>query len=188
MRTTAEQIDAHLQAAAALRQAEPVLDRIVDLIVGAFRGGRRLYLIGNGGSAADAQHIAAELVGRFNHSNRRPLPAVALTTDTSALTAIGNDFGYEEVFRRPVEALVQPGDVLWALSVSGSSPNVIKAVRQARRQDASIVGFTGLGGAILRDLSDVCLVAEHRDSDRVQEVHQLAYHMVCGRIEQAFVE
>ena len=182
-----KQIAAHLQAVGALKGSASLLEQAVRLIVDTFKAGRRVYVLGNGGSAADAQHIAAELVGRFKQHDRPALPAMALTTDTSALTAISNDYGFEDVFARQVEALVREGDVLWALSVSGSSPNIIKAVKAAKRQAAKVIGFTGKEGAELRALCDICLMAEHTDSDRVQEVHQLAYHIVCGLIEDEFV-
>ncbi len=182
------QIAAHLQATEALKDCTGLLEQAVRLIVDTFRAGGRVYVLGNGGSAADAQHIAAELVGRFKQHGRPALPAMALTTDTSALTAISNDYGFEEVFARQVEALVREGDVVWALSVSGSSPNIIKAVKAAKRQAAMVIGFTGKEGAELRALCDICLMAEHTDSDCVQEVHQLAYHIVCGLIEDEFTE
>lgn len=181
-----QQIDEHLGTATRLRDSSSLLERIAALVADAFKDRRRVYIFGNGGSAADAQHIAAELVGRFKNKNRPALPAIALTTDTSSLTAIANDFGFEEVFSRQVEALVQPGDVVWALSVSGNSPNVIKAVELARQKGAKVVGFTGRNGAKLKELCDLCLVVEHTDSDRVQEVHQLAYHIICGLIDDAF--
>ena len=180
-----EQIDDHLRTAGNLKASAAVLEQVAALIIGAFKGGRRLYIFGNGGSAADAQHIAAELVGRFRRGDRPALPAMALTTDTSGLTAIGNDYGYDEVFKRQVEGLVVTADVVWALSVSGTSPNVIKALEAARDRGACVVGFTGKNGAQLEGLSDVCLMVDHADSARVQEAHQLAYHIVCGLIEEA---
>ncbi len=183
-----KQIVAHLQAVEALKESAGPLEQAVRLIVDTFKAGRRVYVLGNGGSAADAQHIAAELVGRLKRHDKPPLPAIALSTDTSALTAISNDYGFEEVFARQVEALVREGDVVWALSVSGSSPNIIKAVKAAKRQAAKVIGFTGKEGTELRALCDICLMAEHTDSDRVQEVHQLAYHIVCGLIEDEFTE
>ncbi len=183
----ARSIASHLQAVEALKGSAVLLEHAVRLIVDTFKAGQRVYVLGNGGSAADAQHVAAELVGRFKKHDRPALPAIALTTDTSALTAISNDYGFEEVFARQVEALVREGDVVWVLSVSGSSPNIINAVKAAKRQAAMVIGFTGKEGAELRALCDICLMAEHTDSDRVQEVHQLAYHIVCGLIEDEFV-
>ena len=182
------QIAVHLQAVEALNDSTGLLEQAAALVVQTFKAGRRVYVLGNGGSAADAQHIAAELVGRFKAADRPALPAVALTTDTSALTAISNDYGFEEVFARQVEALVREGDVVWALSVSGTSSNVIKAVKAAKRQAAKVIGFTGTEGAELQALCDLCLMAEHTDSDRVQEVHQLAYHIVCGLVEDEFTK
>ncbi len=183
-----KQIAVHVQAAEALKGSASLLEQTVRLIVDTFKAGRRVYVLGNGGSAADAQHIAAELVGRLKRHDKPPLPAIALSTDTSALTAISNDYGFEEVFARQVDALVREGDVVWALSVSGSSPNIIKAVKAAKRQAAKVIGFTGKEGTELQALCDICLMAEHTDSDRVQEVHQLAYHIVCGLIEEEFTE
>ncbi len=183
-----KQIAAHLQAVGALEGSAGLLEQIATLAVETFKAGRRVYVLGNGGSAADAQHIAAELVGRLKRDDKPPLPAIALSTDTSALTAISNDYGFEEVFARQVDALVREGDVVWALSVSGSSPNIIKAVKAAKRQAAKVIGFTGKEGTELQALCDICLMAEHTDSDRVQEVHQLAYHIVCGLIEEEFTK
>jgi len=179
------QIDEHIRVIEALRCQAPLLQRIADAIVKRFRASGRLYLLGNGGSAADAQHIAAELVGRFKLPQRAALPAVALTTDSSILTAVGNDLGAEYFFERQVEALLGPDDGLWALSCSGTSPNVIRAVKTARRKGALVIGFTGRGGGELAPLCTLCLQADHTDSDRLQEAHQLAYHLVCERVEQA---
>ena len=181
-----KQIGAHLQAVEALQDSTGLLEQAAALVVETFKAGRRVYVLGNGGSAADAQHIAAEMVGRLKRRDKPALPAIALTTDTSALTAISNDYGFERVFERQIEALVREGDVVWVLSVSGSSPNIIKAVKAAKQQTAKVIGFTGKEGTELRALCDLCLMAEHTDSDRVQEVHQLAYHIVCSLVEDAF--
>ena len=169
--------------AAALSQVD-LLERIADRLIACFARGGRLYLLGNGGSAADAQHIAAELVGRFKHE-RRALPAVALTTDTSILTAVANDIGAEHCFSRQVEALATKRDVVWALSVSGRSPNVLRAMEAARRIGATTVGFTGRAGVRLKQLCDLCFQVDHDQSDRVQETHQLAYHLICDHVERA---
>ncbi len=155
-----------------------------DLLINAFQNKKRVYLCGNGGSAADAQHIAGELAGRFE-MDRPPLPAVALTTDTSLLTAIGNDYSYEDIFSRQVDALVQPGDILWAFSTSGTSENVIKAVRRARERGARILSFTGRAESLLESLSDVCLCADNAATARGQEIHELTYHILCGLVERA---
>jgi len=163
------------------------LETIGQVICRALNDGGRVYLLGNGGSAADAQHIAAELVGRFKRE-RRALPAIALTTDTSSLLSIGNDYGFDHVFARQVEALVQTGDVVWALSTSGNSPNIIEAVRAARGRQAQVIGFTGRSGGKLKPLCDHCLCVDHEVSDRIQEMHQLAYHLICDFVERHVVE
>lgn len=176
-------IEDHLTTVRALLEHVPLLEEIVQRIDACFKNGGKLYIIGNGGSAADAQHISAELLGRFK-VNRRALPAIALTTDTSTLTAVCNDLGGDLIFSRQVEALVTKRDILWALSVSGSSPNIIAAVKVARQAGATVIGFTSTRGKALAELSDLCLQAAHTASDRVQEVHLLAYHLICERIEQ----
>ena len=181
-----EQIDDHLRVVQALTNDVPLLERMAQRIIQCFEAGGKVCLLGNGGSAADAQHIAAELVGRFK-KDRRALPAMALTTDTSILTAVANDLGAELCFVRQVEALVRKEDVVWALSVSGRSPNVIRALDTAQGIGATRIGFTGRGGAAMRELCDLCLVVEHEGSDRVQEAHELAYHLICDRIERHYV-
>jgi len=160
---------------------------MAEMIVQSIRSNGTLYLCGNGGSAADAQHIAGEFVGRFR-IERRALPAVALSTDTSVLTCIGNDYDYQSVFSRQVEALVRPGDVLWAFSTSGQSPNVLRAVEAARRRDARVLAFTGRANSTLQALADLCLCADGAVTARSQEIHQLAYHIICDLVEQEFRE
>jgi len=144
--------------------------------------GQRIYLCGNGGSAADAQHIAAELIGRFVN-DRRALPALALTTDTSALTAIGNDYGYDEVFSRQVEGLCREGDVLIAISTSGNSDNVLKAVDAAHRVGASVIGLSGKSGGALDAKADVSLVVPSDVTARIQEMHIVIGHLICALVE-----
>lgn len=159
------------------------LEQAAQLLVSTLQNNKRIYVCGNGGSAADAQHVAGELVGRFE-MERRALPVVALTTDTSLLTALANDYSYEDIFTRQVEALVQAGDLLWAFSTSGSSANVVKAARLARKKEARILAFTGREGSLLEEISDLCLCADSTSSARSQEIHQLAYHILCGLVEQ----
>ena len=183
----AGQFDEHQRVVDAAKAHAGLLERVADLITSCFKEGGRLYVLGNGGSAADAQHIAAELVGRFKH-DRQALPAVALTTDTSILTAVSNDYGGEVCFQRQVEALVTSNDIVWALSVSGTSPNVVRALESAKKIGASLIGFTGRSGGRFEDICDVCFRVDHEDSDRVQEVHALAYHLVCGRVESRFLK
>jgi D-sedoheptulose 7-phosphate isomerase len=180
-----EQIDDHIHTVTMLREQVELLASMVERIVRVLQNGGKVYILGNGGSAADAQHIAAELLGRFKR-NRRALPAVALTTDTSTLTAVCNDLGGEEIFRRQVEGLVTERDLVWALSVSGTSPNVLRALETARERGATVVGFTSRKGSSMAELCTLCLMVESDASDRVQEVHELAYHMVCDQVERAF--
>jgi D-sedoheptulose 7-phosphate isomerase len=169
---------------------ESGLETIADIagtITKALKKGATVYICGNGGSAADAQHIAAELVGRFE-ANRKALPAVALTTDTSVITSIANDASYETVFARQAEALVKKGDIFWALSTSGSSPNILAAVKVARRKGAFVLAFTGKKNSSLERLADICLCADNKATARSQEIHQLAYHIICKFVEQGFVD
>jgi len=175
--------DVHRRCVDALQGELPLLERMARTLIDAFRAGRRLYLFGNGGSAADAQHIAAELVGRFKR-HRQPLPALALTTDTSLLTAVANDLDFRDVFARQVQALVVPEDVVWALSTSGRSPNVLAGIEAARNRRARVIGFTGRGGGRMADLCDVCLCVPEEATERIQEGHQLAYHLICEAVER----
>ncbi|NQT89480.1 D-sedoheptulose 7-phosphate isomerase [bacterium] len=155
----------------------------VDRVVTCLRGGGKLLLCGNGGSAAEAQHISAEFVGRFL-IERPGLPAIALTTDTSALTAIANDYGYDAVFARQVEALGRPGDVLFAYSTSGASGNVVAALQKARDMGLGAVGFTGARGNPMLELCEVCIQAPSNYSAIIQECHSTAGHTICLLVEQ----
>jgi D-sedoheptulose 7-phosphate isomerase len=160
------------------------LERAIDVVVEAFSAGRKVLLFGNGGSAADAQHIAAEWTGRFIRE-RRPMAAIALTTDTSALTAIGNDYGYEEVFARQVRALGARGDVAIAISTSGKSPNVLRAVDAAREIGMRVIGLTGGDGGPLARAVDVSLrVSASTLSPRIQETHILIGHVICELVDR----
>ena len=157
---------------------------IADVITGALRAGNKLLIVGNGGSAADAQHIAAEIVGRYKQ-DRPSYAAIALTTDTSALTAIGNDYGFEQVFARQVEGLGRRGDVLLALTTSGRSPNILAALKYARQRGLITVGFTGAKGTALGPLCDHLLVAPSDDTAVVQQIHLTLAHGICETIERA---
>ncbi len=160
------------------------LERAIDLVADAVGAGRKVLLFGNGGSAADAQHLAAEFVGRFL-AERRPLPALALTTDTSALTAIANDYGYDHVFARQVQALGVPGDVALAISTSGRSPNVLRAVEACRTRDVRTIGLTGGDGGPLATMVDVSLrVSASTLSCRIQETHILVGHVICELVDR----
>ena len=144
-----------------------------------------VYLCGNGGSAADAQHIAGELVGRFRRE-RKALAAVALSTDTSIITSIANDYAYENVFSRQVEALVREGDILWAFSTSGTSANIIAAVHAAKKKGTRVIAFTGTINSKLEQIADICFCADSESTARSQEIHQLGYHIICDLVEESF--
>lgn len=156
--------------------------RAASIVVEALRAGNKVLLFGNGGSAADAQHIAAELVGRFG-GDRPPLPAVALTVDSSALTAIANDYGYDHVFERQVRALARPGDVVIAITTSGRSKSVLLALEAARAASAKVIGFTGAAGAEFAKSCDGAIVVPTRDTARIQEMHITAGHVLCEIVE-----
>ena len=144
--------------------------------------GKKLILFGNGGSAADAQHIAAELTGRYK-SERKGLPAIALTTDTSALTAIGNDYGYKEIFKRQVEALANKGDVVIGISTSGNSKNVIKALKKAKKTGCKTIGLSGKDGGKMNEICDINIVVPSKDTPRIQEMHILIGHIICQSVD-----
>ncbi len=175
--------DEHLRVAMALRPLAGDVDRVVATIARSMAAGGRLLACGNGGSAADAQHIAAELTGRF-FRDRRPLPAMALHGNTSSLTAIGNDYGYDHVFAREVAAHGRPGDVLLALSTSGNSENVLRAIEAARETRMTVIGLTGESGGKMRDLCDVCLCVPSASTPRIQECHILIGHTICELLER----
>lgn len=173
-------------AALALRAAETAdadLDRALELVREAVRGGGTLFFCGNGGSAADAQHLATEYVVRYMRS-RRAYPAVALTTDTSLLTAVGNDLGFDEIFARQVEALAKPGDLLIIHSTSGSSPNVLRAAEVARAKRVKVLSFSARDGGALKALSDHIVIVPTDRTDRAQEIHLCMEHAICEVIER----
>lgn len=166
------------------RQLGPPVEEAAARIVEALRGGHKVLLLGNGGSAADAQHLAAELSGRYRRE-RPGLAALALTTDTSALTAISNDYGFERVFERQVEALARPGDVVVAISTSGNSGNVLRAARRAREMGCLVMGWAGKDGGRLAGLCDLPIVVPSDDTARIQEMHILVGHVLCDLVEEA---
>ena len=176
-------LEEHRQVVEKMTALEGEIASAGELCGRALAQGQRIYLCGNGGSAADAQHIAAELIGRFIH-DRRALPAIALTTDTSALTAIGNDYGYDEVFSRQVDGLCREGDVLIAISTSGNSGNVLKAVDAAHRAGASVIGLSGKSGGALDAKCDVSLVVPSDITARIQEMHIVIGHLICALTEE----
>lgn len=160
-----------------------IITQVAGLLVGTFRLGGKVVFFGNGGSAADAQHVAGELVGRFL-MKREALPAIALTTDTSILTSIGNDVSFDDVFARQVHALVQPGDVAVGISTSGTSINVINGLIAARQRRGTTVGFTGRSGGKLRDVADHVLCVPSDSTPRIQEAHITAWHAICEVVER----
>jgi D-sedoheptulose 7-phosphate isomerase len=179
-----ESADLKLQSAATL--AHPI-SQAIELMFGALSNGNKILACGNGGSAADCQHFAAELVGRFERE-RFPLPAIALTTDTSILTAVANDYSYREIFSKQVQAFGQAGDILLAISTSGNSGNVLAAVEAALEREMRIVAFTGKDGGALAKLltdADVHINVQHGRTARIQEVHLVAIHAICDGIDVA---
>jgi len=156
---------------------------MVEKITECLERGNKILICGNGGSAADSQHFAAELVGRFK-LERKGLPAIALTTDTSILTAIGNDYGFDQIFERQVEALGKEGDILVGISTSGNSENVIRAVKKAKEIGIYTIGLLGKSGGKLKDLVDLSLVVPSNNTPRIQECHVLIYHIVCEEVEK----
>jgi D-sedoheptulose 7-phosphate isomerase len=164
-------------------ECSQVINQIAGDLVECFRHGNKVMLCGNGGSAADSQHMVAEFVNRFR-IDRAALPALALTVDTSVLTAIGNDSSYEFTFSRQLEALGRPGDILAAISTSGGSANILKALDVARESGIKRIGFTGEKGSLtMAPKCDVCLVVPSADTPRVQEVHEFVWHVICGLVE-----
>ncbi len=184
-----ETIRSHLVAASKLQAemadslAEPIA-RAAELLIASLRAGGTIYVCGNGGSAADAQHIAGELVGRFL-VDRPALPCVALTTNSSILTAVGNDYDFEQIFERQVQALVRSGDVLWAISTSGMSVNILKAAALARTRGAKVLGLAGRTGGKLKELCDVTLCVPADSTPTIQEGHLAVLHILCRLVEEA---
>jgi D-sedoheptulose 7-phosphate isomerase len=167
----------------AARELPAVLERIVATLYTCLRGGGKILACGNGGSAADAQHLVAELVGRFREE-RQALPAIALSANTATLTALGNDYGFERVFARQVEALACRGDVLIAISTSGNSPNVLQAAQAARSRGCGVIALTGARGGQLAADSDLILKAPSDTVARIQEVHSLCIHVICESLDE----
>ncbi len=177
----------HLAVVRQVEDQQSVLERIARAMTASLRSGGKILWCGNGGSAADSQHLAAEIVGRFRRE-RRGLPSVALTTDTSILTAVANDYGYEAVFSRQVEALGVAGDLLVGISTSGNSPNVVAALQVARSLGLGTIGFTGAGGGKIAALADHLFAVASKDTARIQEAQILAGHMLCDWIERDWVQ
>jgi len=173
----------HLEVAKALPRLVTGVSTAVDIIYSSLAAGSQLLVAGNGGSAADAQHIAAELTGRFLRE-RQPLRALALHVNTSALTAIGNDYGFEHVFARELSAHARPGDVLLAISTSGNSPNILRAIEAARQCKVTVIGLTGESGGQMRTACDLCLCVPSKSTARIQEMHITIGHTICELLEE----
>lgn len=190
--TQIKSLTAHLQESAALITAManyPAAARVqlaINAIITAFKANKPLLVCGNGGSASDASHIAGEMVGRFLQQ-RRGYPCIALTADSAILTAVGNDYGYEQVFARQVEAYAVPGAVVWGISTSGNSPNVLAAFVKARELGLTTIGLTGEGGGKLASLSDILLDVPSRHTPYIQQIHLCLYHYICEAVEAALV-
>lgn len=186
--TMREMVIRELEESANIKRlmAQNLPDVITDAaqrILNAYQAGGKLLLIGNGGSAADAQHIACELVGRYR-MERPALPAIALTTDTSVLTALANDYSYDTVFARQLEALADDKDVLIAITTSGTSPNILKAIKTARSKGVFVIGLTGENGGRLKDVSDLTIMVPSGNTQRIQEAHITIGHIICSLVEK----
>lgn len=187
MNLIASAIESHQKAVESLKPQMSVIESCANELILSLKAGCKILVCGNGGSAADAQHFAAELTGRFE-TQRKALAAIALTTDTSALTAIGNDFGFNEIFSRQVEALGKSGDCLLAISTSGNSKNVMRAVSTAKLQGLKCIGLLGRDGGALKSMCDVSVVIDHQQTARVQECHLLIEHIWCAILDQEFTK
>lgn len=161
------------------------LSKIIEIIIGAYKTGNKVIIFGNGGSAADSQHFAAELIGRYK-KERQSLPAIALTTDSSIITALGNDYGFEYVFSRQCESIVQNNDIVFAISTSGNSPNVINGIITSKKIGAITIGLIGGDGGNLQQLVDHPLIVSSTSTARIQEVHGTIIHIICELVEQSF--
>ena len=179
----ATELEAHRQVlTSVIDHLQPAIEQAGRMAVNAIDRGNKIILFGNGGSAADAQHLASELTGRYKRE-RRPLPAIALTTDTSALTAVGNDYAFEQVFERQVQAVAAPGDLLIGISTSGNSANVVRGIEAGRAIGCTTLGLTGNGGGKLGAVTELNVVVPSDDTARIQEMHILIGHAICQMID-----
>jgi D-sedoheptulose 7-phosphate isomerase len=177
-------IEACIEVKKGLLRQNELLAQVAEQLIEAYKAGKKMLVFGNGGSAADAQHIAAELLGKY-YLHRQALPAAALTVNTSSLTAIANDYAFEQVFSRQIEALGNSGDVAVGISTSGNSPNVVEGLCAAKRRGMTTVGLTGEDGGRLKAVADYCICVPSRDTPRIQEAHILIGHILCEFVEQA---
>ena len=178
IQTSAENIQKSISLSSQIQQS-------IESIIQCIKNGNKIILFGNGGSAADAQHIAAELIGRFQ-MKRNSLAAIALTTDSSILTSIGNDFSFNDIFSRQVEGLVNSGDVVLGISTSGNSINIINGLKSAKSKNAKTISILGNNGGKIKNFSDVSIIVNSSSTPRIQEVHRIIYHIICEQIEKKF--
>tara|TARA_B100001113_G_scaffold352293_1_gene353309 strand:- start:1027 stop:1590 length:564 start_codon:yes stop_codon:yes gene_type:complete len=183
--TINEEFNEHLNVFKKTKNLSELLEDISKLIVKKLKSGNKLIICGNGGSAADSQHIAAEVVGRFK-TNRKALPAIALSTDTSIITAIGNDFGFKNIFKRQVEAISKSGDIFIPISTSGNSENILLAINAAKKNDCITIGFTGTSGGKMKDKCDYIVSVPSDNTARIQEMHIMIFHIICSIIDKSF--
>jgi D-sedoheptulose 7-phosphate isomerase len=186
MESIISQIQENIRIKQSLMEREDILlniEKAVEYIVSCFKNGNKVLIFGNGGSAADAQHIAAEFTGRFI-LDRKALPAIAITTDSSALTSISNDYGFDDVFRRQIEGLANEGDVVVGISTSGKSVNILRAFNEAKRKGAYTIALLGKGGGECRHDSDISIIVPSDDTPRIQETHILIGHIICDLVEK----
>jgi len=181
-----DSLKGHLEAFKSLEAHQELIKQVAALFISSLRGDGKIIFMGNGGSASDANHLAAEFVGRFK-KNRKPLAAISLSNNIPIITAIGNDFGFEEIFSRQLEALAKPGDIVVAISTSGESQNAMVAVKKAKELGLKTVGFLGKSGGKLKDIVDVSLIVPANDTARVQEMHILVGHIICEIVETEFL-
>jgi D-sedoheptulose 7-phosphate isomerase len=179
------QINEHIRVSNSLHSLTEEIIESSQLCINSLKSGGKILLFGNGGSAADAQHIAAELVGRYK-VERKGLPAIALTTDTSVITSIGNDFGYDHIFDRQIDALAKKGDIAIGISTSGKSGNVISALKLASKLNCITIGFSGQDGGAMNQTCNINLVVPSEDTPRIQEIHIVIGHIICHLIDQEF--
>ena len=181
------ELDSHLETVfSVVNSMQDDILKVSILAIKTLKKGNKILLCGNGGSAADAQHIAAELIGRFK-IERKGLPGIALTTDTSIITAVGNDYGFDRIFDRQIESIAQKGDMLIGISTSGNSLNVNNALKLAKKHECSTVSFTGKGGGLMKDLCDINLIVPSDNTPRIQEMHILIGHIICELIDQDYI-
>jgi len=177
----------HAAAVRSLQDSTQLLEGMAQMLTDCLRGGQKVLIFGNGGSAADAQHIAGELTGRFRRE-RPAFAALALSTDTSIITAIANDYSFDQISSRQVQGLIRPGDIAWGLSTSGNSPNVLLALQVAKELGAKTMAFSGGDGGKVAQVADFCLIISAKLTARIQEAHQLAYHILCDLVESALAD